>query len=215
MDLTFISDILNNTFNSFDYSILNFWHTFAINTSGVFNIIFELISLIAEKGILFILLSIILMLFKDTRKYGICMFGAIALGAIITNLTLKDAIARPRPYTIDTYKSWWELVGAIKESDFSFPSGHTTATFAALTSLILLLKSRKKWLLIIPMLLVGISRNYLMVHYPTDVIAGAIVGLLSALIAYIITKWIYKLIDKYNNKFFNFIKNFDIRRKHV
>ena len=213
MELTTAAEWLNTTFSSFDHSILKVLHEFALLTHGNLNWLFKFISFFAEKGILLILFSIFLMLFKKTRKYGICMFGAIGAGAILTNFILKDLVARPRPYMsgVLEFKDWWQYAGSVTESDFSFPSGHTTAITAAMMSLIFMAKTKKKYWCILPIILMGISRNYLMVHYPTDVIGGFISGLIGALVAYLITLLIYKILDKYENvKLFNFVKNFDI-----
>lgn len=213
MELTVVAEWLNTTFYGFDHAILSVLHELALLTNGNLNWLFKFISLFAEKGLFLILLSICLMLFKKTRKFGICMFGAIGAGAIITNFILKDMIARPRPYMsgILEYKDWWQYAGKVTESDFSFPSGHTTAMTAAMMSLVFMAKTKNKYWCILFILLMGISRNYLMVHYPTDVIGGMISGLIGATVAYFITLLIYKILDKYKDvKLFNFIKNFDI-----
>lgn len=213
MELTAVAEWLNTSFSGFDHAILNVLHELALLTNGNLNWLFKFISLFAEKGIFLILLSIFLMLFKKTRKFGICMFGAIGAGAILTNFILKDMVARPRPYMsgILEYKDWWQYAGMVTESDFSFPSGHTTAITAAMMSLVYIAKTKKKYWCILFIFLMGISRNYLMVHYPTDVIGGMISGLIAATIAYFITLLIYKIIEKYKDvKLFNFIKNFDI-----
>lgn len=213
MELTAAAEWLNTTFSGFDHAILNILHEFALLTHGNLNWLFKFISLFAEKGLSLILLSIFLMLFKKTRKFGICMFGAIGAGAIITNFILKDMVARPRPYmsTILEYKDWWQYAGSVTENDFSFPSGHTTAMTAAMMSLIFMAKTKNKYWCFLFIILMGISRNYLMVHYPSDVIGGMLSGLIGATIAYFITLLIYKILDKYKDvKLFNFIKNFDI-----
>ena len=213
MELTAVAEWLNTTFNGFDHAILNVLHELALLTNGNLNWLFKFISLFAEKGLFLILLSIFLMLFKKTRKFGICMFGAIGAGAILTNFILKDMVARPRPYMsgILEYKDWWQYAGMVTESDFSFPSGHTTAMTAAMMSLVFMAKTKKKYWCIVFIFLMGVSRNYLMVHYPTDVIGGMISGLVGATVAYFITLLIYKIIEKYKDvKLFNFIKNFDI-----
>ena len=213
MELTAVAEWLNTTFNGFDHAILSVLHEFALLTNGNLDWVFKFISLFAEKGLFLILLSIFLMLFKKTRKFGICMFGAIGAGAILTNFILKDMVARPRPYMsgILEDKDWWQYAGMVTESDFSFPSGHTTAITAAMMSLVFMAKTKKKYWCIVFIFLMGVSRNYLMVHYPTDVIGGMISGLVGATIAYFITLLIYKIIEKYKDvKLFNFIKNFDI-----
>lgn len=213
MELTAVAEWLNTSFSGFDHAILSVLHELALLTNGNLNWLFKFISLFAEKGLFLILLSIFLMLFKKTRKFGICMFGAIGAGAILTNFILKDMVARPRPYMsgILEYKDWWQYAGMVTESDFSFPSGHTTAITAAMMSLVYIAKTKKKYWCILFIFLMGISRNYLMVHYPTDVIGGMISGLVGATVAYFITLLIYKIIEKYKDvKLFNFIKNFDI-----
>lgn len=213
MELTAVAEWLNTSFSGFDHAILSVLHELALLTNGNLNWLFKFISLFAEKGLFLILLSIFLMLFKKTRKFGICMFGAIGAGAILTNFILKDMVARPRPYMsgILEYKDWWQYAGMVTESDFSFPSGHTTAMTAAMMSLVFMAKTKKKYWCIVFIFLMGISRNYLMVHYPTDVIGGMISGLVGATVAYFITLLIYKIIEKYKDvKLFNFIKNFDI-----
>ncbi|MCI7333222.1 MAG: phosphatase PAP2 family protein [Mollicutes bacterium] len=213
MELTAVAEWLNTSFSGFDHAILSVLHELALLTNGNLNWLFKFISLFAEKGLFLILLSIFLMLFKKTRKFGICMFGAIGAGAILTNFILKDMVARPRPYMsgILEYKDWWQYAGMVTESDFSFPSGHTTAMTAAMMSLVFMAKTKKKYWCIVFIFLMGVSRNYLMVHYPTDVIGGMISGLVGATVAYFITLLIYKIIEKYKDvKLFNFIKNFDI-----
>lgn len=213
MELTAVAEWLNTSFSGFDHAILSVLHELALLTNGNLNWLFKFISLFAEKGLFLILLSIFLMLFKKTRKFGICMFGAIGAGAILTNFILKDMVARPRPYMsgILEYKDWWQYAGMVTESDFSFPSGHATAITAAMMSLVYMAKTKKKYWCILFIFLMGISRNYLMVHYPTDVIGGMISGLVGATVAYFITLLIYKIIEKYKDvKLFNFIKNFDI-----
>ena len=213
MELTAVAEWLNTSFSGFDHAILNVLHELALLTNGNLNWLFKFISLFAEKDLFLILLSIFLMLFKKTRKFGICMFGAIGAGAILTNFILKDMVARPRPYMsgILEYKDWWQYAGMVTESDFSFPSGHTTAITAAMMSLVFMAKTKKKYWCIVFIFLMGVSRNYLMVHYPTDVIGGMISGLIAATVAYFITLLIYKIIEKYKDvKLFNFIKNFDI-----
>lgn len=199
---------------SFDYAILSFYHNIAESMGNVLTPIAEIITLIGEKGLLFFALAFILMLFPKTRKSGVCIFGAVCCGALITNIILKDTIARPRPMVAEDpiFREWWEFIGSPKESGYSFPSGHATA--AAAGSLALALSEGKKYLIpAIPFVaLMCMSRNYLMAHYPTDVLAGAAVGIVSAIVAYIIAHFIFVFLKKYSkNPLFAFVLKFDIR----
>ena len=91
------------------------------------------------------LLGIVLMLFPKTRKAGICMFGAVCCGALITSFWLKDFVARPRPLTVEPFRTWWQAAGAYAESEYSFPSGHVTAAMAGVTVLVLTGKKPARW----------------------------------------------------------------------
>ena len=91
-------EFLNTTFSAFDGGIFNAMHRLAESAGSVLTSFFKIITLIGEKGLIFFAIAVVLMLFAKTRKLGICMFGAVACGAILTNLVLKDIIARPRPF---------------------------------------------------------------------------------------------------------------------
>ena len=111
----------------------------------------------------------------EKRKAGYLMLASFALEAVMCNVVLKPSIARIRPNDA----LGLELI-IKKPTDYSFPSGHTAAAFASATSLYLSDKEKGKFLFI-PAILTAISRVYLLVHYPTDVIAGAIIGIISAI----------------------------------
>jgi len=132
---------------------------------------------LGDSGRLWLCLSVLLLLFRRTRKAGILGILAIALGTLLTNITLKPLISRERP--------WLELsalVPLISEDDpLSFPSGHTCAAFAMAGIWWSTLDLR--WLRYLAMglaILMGFSRLYVGVHYPLDVLAGCGMGLLSA-----------------------------------
>jgi len=174
---------LDAALSGFDGGVLGALHGFAQTTGGRLTGIFEAVSLAGEKGIAFFLLGIVLFAFKKTRKTGACVLGAVALGAVATNFILKDLVGRARPFLNAAgapYRDWWAFVGSPAEDGFSFPSGHATAAMAAMT--VLFAKGNKKlsWLWFGAALLMGISRCYLMVHYPSDVLGGLLAGALGA-----------------------------------
>ena len=215
MLLTIVSAWLDSTFAGFDYGILEFYHLAATKADVILGPIMEFLSIIGDNGYFSFALAFVLMLFKKTRKAGICVLFAIGFGALITNITLKELIQRARPFQsgIEDLRLWWEFAGASDVSEFSFPSGHVTAAMASMTALCLSFKP--KWWIITPAALYVVfmmmARNYLMVHYPTDVIAGVISGAIGATAAYFTIKGAYTIIDKHpNNKLFSFILNADI-----
>ena len=187
MELTAIAQWLNTAFAGYDYAILQALHNLAEAAGGFFTPLCRAITLLGEKGILFLVLGIVLMLFPKTRKAGICMFGAVCCGALITNFWLKDFVARPRPLTVEPFRTWWQAAGAYAESEYSFPSGHVTAAMAGVTALVLTGKKPARWWAYLFVAAMGVARNYLMAHYPSDVLGGMIVGLIAAAIAYAIT----------------------------
>lgn len=196
MEYTAMAEWLNTTFSGYDGAILGFMNTLAGKAGGFLTPLMKVITFLGEKGIIFFLLAVGFMCYSKTRKMGVCMFGAVCCGALITNIILKDMVARPRPFEyMALYKSYWDYIGSPAESGFSFPSGHVTAVTAGMGSLCF--TKGKKMILptVIVVVLMGISRNYLMAHFPSDVLFAMIIGLLSAFIAYLITKAIFIYLE--------------------
>ena len=215
MDLHFIAQWLDTFCHPFDHALLEFYHGLAEVGGVVLTPLCEALAFLGDNGLLSFLLGFILLAFKKTRKAGACVIGAVLFGAVITNLTLKEAVERLRPYASGNtdFAAWWQFIGAPTESEFSFPSGHTTAAMAAAASVCLNFKKIK---FIIPAIayaiIMGASRNYLMVHYPTDVIAGIIAGTVGALIAFLLVKFAFGFAQKRkDNKFFSFLLDFDVK----
>lgn len=131
---------------------------------------------LGEVGWFWILLGVILFCFKKTRRVGLAVLLSLAAGFLIGNLALKNLVARPRPCWIDPGVAL--LVN--NPSDYSFPSGHTLASFESAFSILLV---NRRWGLaaLCPALLISFSRLYLFVHFPTDVLAGAVLGIAIAL----------------------------------
>jgi undecaprenyl-diphosphatase len=162
-------------------------------------------------GIIWFVIGIILLIPKKTRKLGVLLFAGLAISSVINNLALKELIQRPRPYNIDAevWKNagytyiWPDLIK--KSSSWSFPSGHTSTSIGA--AFALLLGCKKKYIgvgipVFILSLLVGFSRIYVHVHYPTDVIAGAVVGLVGGVIAWLLVEKVLmpKVVPVIENK---------------
>ena len=180
---------LNTSFAAFDAAVAVYVHRLYELAPQFFTPFFEFISFLGKGGIFLIILSILLILFKKTRRYGTAMLLALAIGALFTNCFLKIVIARPRPYT-DTssiFYSLWQTVNMHVESDKSFPSGHTCAAFAAMTAVFFVGNKKYSWTAFIFAILMGVSRVYLVVHYFTDVLGGMVVGIIAGCIGYVIS----------------------------
>ena len=208
MTLTAEALWLNSFFSGYDTAILSFAHKMAELAGSVLTPLNKIITLLGEKGILFFLLAVVLMLFPRFRRTGVCMFGAVCCGALITNIILKDQIARPRPFeTVDQFRQWWQFVGAPAEDGFSFPSGHVTAAAAGVTGLCLM--RGKRWFIpgAIWVLLMMFSRNYLMAHYPSDVLFALLIGVFSGFVAALITQLIFRFLENHagEGKFYDFL----------
>lgn len=190
MDMNAAAIWINNTFAAFDQSMAVLVHKLYEIGGGFFTPFFEIISELGHGGIPLIILSLILMLFSRTRRYGTAMLFGLAIGALITNCCLKILIARARPYSDETqaffntdlYQKLWMTVGQNVESDKSFPSGHTTAAFASMTALFLTGNKKYSWAAFIFAFLMAVARIYLVVHFASDVLAGIAVGVLGGIL---------------------------------
>ncbi len=190
-DNVFTSDLFINI----DTAIYQFIESFT--TPALTGVMTTITHLGDTPGIIWFVLGIILLIPRKTRKLGILMFAGLAFSSIINNLLLKELLARPRPYVFaEEFPEFWAKVGyeypgcLIKESTSpSFPSGHTSTSIGA--AFALLLGCRKKYLAVgipafILSLAIGFSRIYVHIHYPTDVIGGAIVGIVAGIAIYFI-----------------------------
>ena len=127
-----MAEWLNTTFFSFDCSLFEFYHNVAIWGGNVLTPIMNIISVFGKGGIFPILISVVLLLFKRTRRIGICSILAIGVNALFVNGIIKPLVARARPYTHAPYDEWWQFVGSPSEKDKSFPSGHSVYSMFAI-----------------------------------------------------------------------------------
>lgn len=190
MEMTAAAAWLNTTFANFDQSITTAVHRLYESCGSWMTSVMELISLLGKGGIALIVLSLVLLVIRKTRRFGTAMLLGLAIGAIVVNLWLKVVIARPRPYADINgfYYPLWQMMGSHTESDYSFPSGHTNAAFACMVPAFLLGKKSWSWLCLLFAFLMGVSRIYLVVHYPSDVLGGLIMGTLAGLLGVLIMK---------------------------
>lgn len=213
MDLTFVSEWLSSACVGFDTAGLSAMHSAAYAVGFFLTPLARIITFVGEKGILFFALALGMACFARTRRTAVCLFGAVCCGALITNILLKDAVARLRPCEVEAFLDWWRLVGSPAESGYSFPSGHVTATAAGMCALCF---SRGKRFVLPAVGVIAVmaaSRCYLMAHYPTDVLAGATIGLFSAFIAWLITNAIYTVLGRTaGTRFSRFILTGDLIR---
>ena len=186
---------------AFDLPILNWIQQ---NMQSTFlDFIMPFITILGDAGIFWIACAVILMFIPKYRKAGFSMGLALIFGVVVCNMILKPLVGRIRPYdyNLQVLKLQWQdflVHGKLlveTPHDFSFPSGHTIASFEASVALY---KNDKR--LGIPALilavLIAFSRMYLYVHYPTDVIASVILGTIFALIANLIVHSIFAKLSR-------------------
>ncbi len=153
---------------TFDYGILEWFQQMH---SDLLTMIFRFFTVIGEGGTIWIVVAILLLCFRKTRKYGGILAVSLILCLIFGNGVLKNVVARPRP-------CWRhpevEMLIAIP-TDYSFPSGHTFSSFAAAISLLYWKKPVGIGAFVVAMLIAS-SRLYFFVHYPTDILAGMVFG---------------------------------------
>ena len=126
---------------------------------------------LGDSGAVWIALCVVLLLFRSTRRGGVELALSLAVTAILCNLVLKPIIARERPFL--TMEELELIVPAL--TSYSFPSGHASSSMAAAMSLTLAYGRRGAWAFL-PAGLIAFSRMYVGIHYPSDVLAGALLG---------------------------------------
>ena len=181
-----------NIIQSLDANML-FW--IQNNIHNIFlDKLMSFVTTLGDIGAIWILISIALLFSRKYRTIGILTLSVLLLNTILGEGILKNLIHRPRPF--NTLEGLDIIVK--KPSSYSFPSGHTSSAIAAALMLGHYFK-KYRWYIYIFAGLIAFSRIYLLVHYPSDVLGGIVLGAIS----YIIVKFIYEqYINKKKNNIF-------------
>ena len=155
-----------------------------------------IITILGDAGLFWILLSLLFLFLPKYRQIGLGMAFSLILGLILCNIIMKPAFARIRPYDYQLEHFGATIKLLIEaQHDFSFPSGHTIASFEAAT--VILLHNKKYGIpAMVLACLIAFSRLYLYVHYPTDVIASIILGIGLAFLGKFLVQKGYDLYEK-------------------
>ena len=200
-----IGDKIDSSFFAFDSAIFSF---FGNLQNSVLTFLAKFFTSFGDEVFVIpiVILALILCLFKRSRRYGVALAASVVIGTLLTNVIFKPLVLRIRPYNTlqltgfwEKFSVWYKGAGALSESDYSFPSGHTTGAFDMAIPVFLLMRKNKKkiaWIFPVIAILVGCSRIYLMVHYPTDVFAGVIIGVFLGICGYYISKAICAVFEK-------------------
>lgn len=152
------------------------------------DLVIPFITKLGDAGMIWIFLSVILLFNPRTRKSGAILAAALCVDVVLCNGILKNLFGRIRPCDVNT--SIQLLVA--RPDDFSFPSGHTAASFAAMAALYFA-GEKKLWIpASVLAVFIAFSRLYLYVHYPTDILGGIAVGIFAGYVGHWIVKQLWK-----------------------
>lgn len=154
---------------------------------GVLDNVFSFITHLGNAGLIWIAIGIVMLFLKKYRKCGVMLLLSLALCAVLTSGVIKPLVGRLRPFQIAQITPHITPPGG-----FSFPSGHTSSSFTASTAMFLCHKKEGIAAYVVAML-IAFSRLYFYVHFPTDVLIGALLGILCA---FFINKLLSKSLKK-------------------
>lgn len=174
-----MTEFFNMLAESFDLPLLN-WIQANIQCTFL-DTTMPVITHMGSAGFL-IVFAVFMMLLKKYRRTGFSVALSMVFGLVICNIILKPGIARIRPYDYQEQMGLMINLLIEKQHDFSFPSGHTIATFEAATAIFLNHKKLGTVCLVLASI-IAFSRLYLYIHYPTDVFTSIILGVALAVLA--------------------------------
>lgn len=158
----------------------------------ILNSIMVFITTLGDKGYIWIAATILLLIPKKTRKVGVMSAIALLGSLIINNEIIKNLVKRPRPFV--TFTDLQIIIPT--PSQYSFPSGHTSSSFAAAAVFYRHLPKKLGVSSVILAGLIGFSRLYVGVHYPTDVLAGVVMGIFLSYLAEFLVNFVQKKMKK-------------------
>lgn len=159
--------------NLFEIQILD-WIQNCLRTP-LGNVVMPIFSALSNNGEIWILLGIVLLFFRKTRKWGIVVLVALFMELILCMWILKPIVSRVRPFLVNPGA---EVLVKLPGSA-SFPSGHTAASFSAAMALMFAKVKKRLWIPAVVLAgLIAFSRLYVYVHYPTDILGGIVLGML-------------------------------------
>lgn len=154
--------------------------------------IMQFITSLGDGGILWIIVTAVLLIIPKTRKTGILCLISLGFTVLVNNIILKNLVNRTRPFVAIP-----DLILITKDpGDASFPSGHTAASFSVVVVMLMTMKKRYGIPAIILASLIALSRLYVGVHYPSDVLGGFIVATLIAVATVEISKPVSAFLEK-------------------
>lgn len=172
------------------------WINEHLHRCGFINQIFRYITYLGEDGIAWALLGVVFLCFRKTRKAGLILLAGFASVVVFNHFILKNIINRPRPFLgQQELQDFITSLGMKLPDSSSFPSGHTTISITSAVILIMCFGKRGAWSLI-PAGLISISRIFLCVHYPTDVLAGIVEGVILGVLVTIVGRKILDFVEK-------------------
>lgn len=168
----------------FDFKILYYIQEHIVNSTLDKAMIFA--SALGDYGFIWIAIALALILFKKTRIYGILIICSLALCFITGELIMKNLVCRVRP----CYQDMTINMLVDRPVSYSFPSGHSSSSFATASTLFYFNRKIGALALILAAF-IAFSRMYLFVHFPTDVFAGILWGIVGATIVLFIYKKVF------------------------